>query len=169
MVVKNVPVDILKSNSYLDVPMFEFWAGVNKETGFIDYEPVTNTTFAIPVHAAALYGKQIVAAEAYTGEANYSESPWDLKLIGDRAFCTGINQMVLHSYVHQPFEKKPGITLGGNGQSFNRHNPWWEFSSQWFTYHARAQYMLQQGVPAADILYFTGDMYNQGDKHRRYL
>ena len=155
------PLDILKSNSYVDVPMYEFWAGFDQETKFIHYSPVEATAFEIPVQAGALYGKQVIPAEAYTGYANYSESPWDLKLFGDRAFCSGINQMVLHSYVHQPFEKKPGVTLGEFGQSFNRHNPWWDFSSQWFTYHARVQYILQQGVPVADILYFVGDRYYQ--------
>lgn len=153
------PLDILKSNSYVDVPMFEFWATPDKETGLINYKPVEKTAFPMPAHAGALYGKNIVPAEAYTGYANYSEYPWDLKLFGDNAFCSGINQMVLHSYVHQPFEKKPGITLGQFGQSFNRHNPWWDFASQWFTYHARVQYILQQGVTVADILCYAGDRF----------
>jgi hypothetical protein len=153
------PLDILKSNSYEDVPMFEFWAGPDAKTGFINYRPVTGSSWEIPAQAAALYNKQIIPAESYTGYANYSETPWDLKLYGDRAFCTGINQIVLHSYVHQPFEKKPGVTLGVFGQSFNKHNPWWEFASQWFTYLARAQYLLQKGTPVADILYFEGDRY----------
>jgi hypothetical protein len=155
------PLDILKSNKYVDVPMFEFWAGFDPKTKLVNYDPVKSTAFEIPVQAGALYGKQVIPAEAYTGYANYSESPWDLKLFGDRAFCSGINQMVLHSYVHQPFEKKPGVTLGVFGQSFNRHNPWWDFSSQWFTYHSRVQYVLQQGVPVADILYFVGDRFYQ--------
>ena len=153
------PLDILKSNSYLDIPMFEFWAGPDAKTGFVNYNPVRSSTWEIPVQAAALYNKQTVPAESYTGYANYSETPWDLKLYGDRAFCTGINQIVLHSYVHQPFEKKPGVTLGVFGQSFNRHNPWWSFASQWFTYLSRAQYLLQKGTPVADILYFEGDRY----------
>lgn len=153
------PLDILKSNSYVDVPMFEFWASPDPETKFAKYKPVTAPFIEMPAHAGALYGKNCVPAEAYTGYANYSETPWDLKLFGDNAFCSGINQMVLHSYVHQPFEKKPGITLGQFGQSFNRHNPWWDFASQWFTYHARVQNILQQGVAVADILYFTGDRF----------
>ncbi len=153
------PLDILKSNSYIDVPMFEFWATPDRETGLISYKPVDKTAFPMPAYAGALYGKNIVPAEAYTGYANYSEYPWDLKLFGDNAFCSGINQMVLHSYVHQPFEKKPGITLGQFGQSFNRHNPWWDFASQWFTYHARVQNILQQGVTVADILCYAGDRF----------
>lgn len=153
------PLDILKSNSYMDAPMYEFWAGPDRETGFVKYRPAIRSNPEIPAQAGAVYGKQVIPAEAYTGYANFSETPWDLKLYGDRAFCAGINQMVLHSYVHQPFEKQPGVTLGDFGQSFNRHNPWWDFASQWFTYLARAQYVLQQGTAVADILYFTGDSY----------
>ncbi|MFH0758166.1 MAG: glycosyl hydrolase [Bacteroidota bacterium] len=151
------PLDVLRSNSYMDVPMFEFWAGLESESGLIKYEPVERAGSDMPMHAAALYGKQVVPAEAYTGYANYSETPWDLKLFGDRAFCTGVNQMVLHSYVHQPGERKPGITLGQFGQTFNRHNPWWPYASQWFDYHRRIQYLLQKGTVKADLLCFVGD------------
>jgi hypothetical protein len=151
------PLDVLGTNRLVDVPMFEFWAGLEPETGLIIYEPVQRAVADLPMHAAALYGKEIVPAEAYTGYANYSETPWDLKLFGDRAFCSGVNQMVLHSYVLQPDERKPGTTLGGFGQTFNRHNPWWPYASQWFGYHARIQYLLQMGVKQADILCFTGD------------
>ncbi len=151
------PLDVLRSNRYIDVPMFEFWAGLESESGLIKYGPVQRADSDLPMQAATLYGKQVVPAEAYTGYANYSETPWDLKLFGDRAFCSGVNQMVLHSYVHQPGERKPGITLGTFGQSFNRHNPWWPYASQWFDYHRRIQYLLQEGTVKADLLCFVGD------------
>ncbi len=76
------PLDILKSNSYVDVPMFEFWATPDKETGLINYKPVEKTAFPMPAHAGALYGKNIVPAEAYTGYANYSEYPGILSYSG---------------------------------------------------------------------------------------
>ncbi len=156
------PLDVLKTNKYVDVPMFEFWAGVERESGLINYNPVKRAASDMPMQAANLYGQKVVPAEAYTGYANYSESPWDLKLYGDRAFCSGVNEMVLHSFVHQPDERIPGTTLGGFGQTFNRHNPWWKFASQWFTYHARVQYMLQQGVTSAGLLCYIGDrLYDQ--------
>lgn len=158
---KYPPLDVLKSNSQVDLPMYEFWSFYNKKDGFITYSPVKEAEFNIAAQAGNLYGKKVIGAEAYTNRLNYSETPWDLKLFGDLAFCSGVNQIVLHSYVHQPFDRKPGFTLGEFGQSFNRHNPWWDFSSQWFTYQARIQYILQQGVAAADILYFTGDKYYQ--------
>jgi hypothetical protein len=155
------PLDILRTNRYFDVPMFEFWAGLEP------YKPgkrsginLPMSQVDLPMHAASVYGKKLLAAEAYTGLANYSESPWDMKQYGERAFCSGINQMVLHSYVHQPDERKPGTTLGGFGQTFNRHNPWWNFSSHWFDYHARVQYLLQRGTRKADLLCLIGDRLN---------
>jgi hypothetical protein len=151
------PLDVLRTNRYIDVPMFEFWAGFDRESGLISYGPVRRAGSDLPMYAAALYGKQVVPAEAYTGYANYSETPWELKLFGDRAFCTGVNQMVLHSYVHQPGDRRPGITLGVFGQTFNRHNPWWPYASQWFDYHRRIQYLLQGGTMQADLLCFVGD------------
>jgi hypothetical protein len=156
------PLDILRSNRYADVPMYEFWARADDKTGFIDYTPGPSPTYPMPVNAATLYGKSIIPAEAYTGYAFFSETPWDLKLYGDRAFCSGINQMVLHSYVHQPSERKPGITLWEFGHSFNRHNPWWDFASQWVSYQSRVQSILQKGIPCADILYYTGDRFYPG-------
>jgi hypothetical protein len=156
------PLDVLRSNRYADVPMYEFWARADDKTGFIDYTPGPSPAYPMPVNAAALYGKNIIPAEAYTGYAFFSETPWDLKLYGDRAYCSGINQMVLHSYVHQPSERKPGITLWEFGHSFNRHNPWWDFASQWFMYQSRVQSILQRGTPCADILYYTGDRFYPG-------
>lgn len=151
------PLDNLRANSYMDMPMYEFWAPS------LTYTPVHQATVTMVAEAAALYGKNIVGSEAYTGYANYEESPWDLKLYGDNAFCSGINQMILASYVHQPDERKPGMTLGRFGQSFHRHIPWWEFSSQWFEYQARIQYVLQKGVRSADLLYFIGDKLYEPD------
>lgn len=150
------PLDILSSNSYIDVPMWEFWTNQDQD-GFVHYMPVENISFDKPMYASVVYDKPIVPSEAYTGFAHYSESPWDLKLYGDRAYCSGINRMVLHSYVHQPTDRKPGMTLGPFASHFNRHNNWWEHVSEWFTYQARVQYILQKGQVVSDILYFIGD------------
>ncbi len=154
------PLDILKSNQYADMPMFEFWTGANANTGFMEYKPQP-IYLDFPASAALFYQKKIVGAEAYTSMANYSESPWDLKPYGDRAYTTGINQLILHSYTHQPNEKLPGMTLGRYGSHFNRHIPWFNYLSSWNNYHARIQLMLQQGEMHADILHFVGDQLPQ--------
>ncbi len=154
------PVDVLRANNYMDMPMYEFWADKNNEN-MVEYVPNKKLMVNFPVYASNFYDKSIIGAEAYTGHAHYSESPADLKLFGDRAFCSGINQMILHSYVHQPSEKKPGLTLGQHGSHFNRYNPFWQYTKEWFGYQARIQYMLQKGKISADILYFLGDQLPQ--------
>jgi hypothetical protein len=149
------PVDVLKINRHADMPMFEFWWDIDKD-GLSYYKP-SYPFEVLPAAAATFYGKSIVGSEAYTGMASYSESPADIKLFGDKAFCSGINQMILHSYVHQPVEKKPGLTLGIFSSHFNRNNPYWEQTSSWLNYQARIQSVLQQGLIASSILYYVGD------------
>lgn len=154
------PLDVLKSNTYAQNPMLEYWARANDEK-IVRYQPVRSIERDLPVQAAAIYNERVVSAEAYTGFISYSEDPWDLKLYGDNAMCAGINRMVLHSYVHQPVEAKPGFTLGIFGHSFNRHNPWFKDSGEWFKYLARAQYILQETVPYGEVLQWIGDAPHQ--------
>lgn len=155
------PLDILKANSYADLPMFEFWAGHNPVTSYPEYTPSFQPEYNFPAFAAAMYNKPVMGAESYTAQAHYSESPWDLKCFGDRAYCSGINQFILHSYVHQPFDRKPGMTLLLWGSHFNRNNLYWEHLSDWLTYHARIQSVLQEGKQVARLLVYTGDQYPQ--------
>jgi hypothetical protein len=153
------PLEILRTNSYPDLPMFEFWASHNRNT-FTEYTP-SGPFESFPVFAASAYGKKVVGSEAYTGMAHYSEAPADLKHFGDRAFCSGINQMILHSYVQQPLDKQPGMTLGPYSAHFNRNNPYWNHTSGWLKYQSRVQYILQEGTIASNILYYIGDQLPQ--------
>ncbi len=154
------PIDVLRTNNYMDMPMYEFWADVD-EQNLVKYIPKADLIKNLPVFTSNFYNKPIIGTEAFTGFAHYSESPADLKLFGDRAFCSGINQMILHSYVHQPNEKKPGLSLGQHGSYFNRHYPSWNHSESWLEYLSRIQYILQKGNISADILYYLGDQYPQ--------
>ena len=153
------PLEIIRTNSYVDLPMFEFWAGHNSNT-FVEYTP-SKPFESFPVFAAAGYNIPVVGSEAYTGMAHYSESFQDLKSFGDRAFCSGINQMILHSYVHQPFDKRPGMTLGPFSAHFNRNNAYWQHASEWLNYQTRVQNILQKGTIASNILYYIGDQLPQ--------
>ena len=150
------PLDVLKTNKFIDLPMSEFWASPDNNN-FITYTPQPEQSLNISSSAAIGYNKPLMGAEAYTGIAHYSESPYDLKPFGDLAFCSGVNQMVLHSYVHQPTDKKPGMTLEDWASHFNRNNLYWPYISEWFNYQSRIQYVLQKGVTAPDVLYYLGD------------
>jgi hypothetical protein len=150
------PMDALKSNEYIDMPMTEFWAGANSNNLLV-YQPANKPVTTMPTSSALAFNKQIIGSEAYTGNAHYSEAPGDLKPYGDAAFCSGVNQIILHSYIHQPFDLKPGMTLGKFGGHYNRNNPVWEFNQDWLKYQARVQYILQKGEPVVDVLFYTGD------------
>ena len=162
---KYPPLDILKSNSHIDLPMLEFWATHNSDTRFQIYKPRAKPSETLSAFSSLAYNKPVIGSEAYTSRAYYSESPASLKRFGDEAFCAGINQMILHSYVHQPIEDKPGVTLQQFGAHFNRNNPWWNLASDWMTYQARAQYLLQKGEPVVDCIFFLGDQYPQDRKY----
>lgn len=153
------PLDVLKSNKYADMPMFEFWTTSNDSTKLKEYMPKSEIEFT--ASAALFYNKKIVGAEAYTSMAEYSELPVELKPFGDRAYCTGINQFILHSNAHQPTDTIAGLTLGVFGSHFNRLTPWFKYTKTWIDYHARVQQMLQKGQMQADILYYVGDQLPQ--------
>jgi len=132
-----------------DIPMGEFWSN---EQG-----PRADCKNAASV--AHVYGKKLVAAEAFTGCGKdlWRLTPYDFKKIGDEAFALGINQFVLHSYVHQPYDIAPGLTLDQFGNYFQRLNSWYKQADGWLNYIARSQYLLRQGDLVTDVCYFTGE------------
>lgn len=132
-----------------DIPMGEFWSN---EQG-----PRADCKNAASV--AHVYGKKLVAAESFTGAGKdlWRLAPGDLKKIGDEAFAMGVNQYVLHSYVHQPYDIAPGLTLDQFGNHFQRLNSWYKQADGWLNYIARSQYMLRQGQLVTDVCYFTGE------------
>lgn len=138
------PFDIAKGASTADVPMGEFWT---------HWEHMTNTISP----AARAAGKTIVGAEAFTGapiNSQYTEDPAFLKPTANKAFAAGINRLILHTWVHQPFDDKyqPGMSMGWWGTHFGRHQTWAEPGKAFFTYLSRTQALLQYGQQTADIL-----------------
>jgi len=108
--------------------------------------------------AAHIYGKRSVSAESYTSAGlAYQRYPAMLKKRGDWSFTEGINQVILHLYIHQPYEDKtPGINAWF-GTEFNRKNTWFDQAKNWIDYQRRCMFMLQRGLPVNDICYFIGE------------
>jgi len=128
-----------------DLPMAEFWtAGIG------------GITPDVPAAARAA-GKTVVGAEAFTGRpevSQFTEDPAFLKSSADQVFAQGINRMILHHWVHQPFDERyqPGMGMGWWGTHFGRNQTWFEPGKAFFTYMARCQAMLQYGEQPADYL-----------------
>ena len=108
--------------------------------------------------AAHIYGKPVTSAEAFTAASmSYMRHPAKLKKRGDWSITEGINQFVLHVYIHQPEDERiPGINAWFSTE-FNRHNTWFKQGKHWADYLRRCQHLQQQGRYAADVCYFIGE------------
>lgn len=137
--------------SVADLPMGEFWLRSpthDKPNDILD-----------AISGAHIYGKPVVQAEAFTElREAWDEYPGMLKTLQDRNYALGINRMVFHVFVHNPWlDRKPGMTLGGVGTFIQRDQTWWPAAAAWVDYTQRCQWLLQQGSPVADIAVFTGE------------
>ncbi|NOW45818.1 hypothetical protein FHW96_001976 [Novosphingobium sp. SG751A] len=147
--------DDMAMRRFADYPMAAMWAFPAKQGPAPSY--------VIDVRGAAsvghLYGQNIIAAESMTaGMAPWAFGPSDLKHIADQEFVLGVNRPVVHTSVHVPVEdRKPGLSLGGIGQFFNRNESWAELAKPWVDYLSRNAFMLQQGRNWADVAYFYGE------------
>lgn len=153
--------DGLTVKAIADIPTAEFWyRPFSTDPG----QPPLIADLAEATSVANLYGKPLVAAEAMTVAAGYdpwSFSPAMLKPVADEIFARGANRMLIHDSHHQPWtDRAPGLALGFFGQYFNRNDTWAEQAKVWTDYLAATSFLLQQGKPVADILYFYGEEEN---------
>lgn len=81
----------------------------------------------------------------------WKDSPETLKPICDRAFCTGVNRMILHAGACNPWNNvEPGMSFGVWGTQFTPGQTWWKAGGAraLFDYMTRCQSLLQRGFPA---------------------
>ncbi len=139
------PCDDMTLGAAADIPMCEFWSDT------------FDTRYSVREAAsvAHVYGRPVVAAEAFTSIDRWLLHPGAIKANGDWAFSEGVNKMVIHRYIHQPFaQARPGLSLGPHGLHYERTQTWWKYSRPWHEYLARCQSTLRN-IPVADILYLS--------------
>ncbi|MBZ4188140.1 glycosyl hydrolase [Niabella beijingensis] len=161
-------MDGLKNLGRSDLPMGEFWLAPKHE----DQENLTddksygvsrldfgqNKVTKMTASAAHIYGRKLASAEAFTSFRHWTDYPGSLKQALDRAFCEGINRVVIHtSTATRPKDGLPGYEYGA-GTHFNPNVTWWEFSAPFFSYIARSQHLLRAGHFVADLLFYNGDI-----------
>jgi hypothetical protein len=138
-------VDPLKAMGQSDIPMGEFW---NRQRHWVTKEAAS---------AANIYGKKIVASESLTSWQHWQHGPTDYKQLADVAFCEGLNQIVFHTFSHNPeIAGKPGFVYHA-GEHVNVNATWWEMGRPFMDYLSRCSYMLRQGNFVADALLYYGD------------
>jgi hypothetical protein len=150
-----VPIDAQRDLGWDDAPMSEFWAWswehrIGDENRFFVKQPAS---------AAHTYGRKYVFAEGFTTIGpNWQSRIWNnLKPSFDKALCEGMNMLVWHAFVCSPDSTGiPGQQYFA-GTHLNPKVTWWEMSAPFFSYIDRCQFLLQQGLPYADVLYYYGD------------
>lgn len=138
-------VDPLKALGNCGVPMGEFW---NRKKNWVTKEAAS---------AAHIYGKKLVASESLTGWQFWQEGPTDYKQLFDIAFCTGLNQVVIHNFAHNlEIAGRPGFSYHA-GTNINVNTTWWEMAKPFMDYQSRCSYMLRQGNFVGDLCCYYGD------------
>ncbi len=149
------PIDALETFRHSAVPQTEFWAmSKTHRVKFADRYFVKEAA-----SAAHIYGRPIVADEGETSMGNHwTESiGMNLKPTFDMALTEGMNRLVWHQFASSPKE------LGLPGQEYfagtylNTKVTWWQEAGAFTAYLDRGQFMMQQGKPVADVLYYYGD------------
>ncbi len=138
-------VDALKALGSADIPMGEFW---NHERFWVVKEAAS---------AAHIYGRRIVDAETLTGWRSWQDGPAEYKRRFDIALCAGLNHPTFHTFTHNPpAAGRPGFVYHA-GEHFNVNTTWWDQAGPLIEYMARCDYLLQQGLFAADVAFYYGD------------
>ena len=155
----NGPAEPLKALGALDIPRGEFWVNHSrwyKDDNGIDSIDILRVVKEVSA-ASHIYGLGIVEEESFTSFRHWQEGPADIKPFGDRAFCEGMNKVVLHGFSHNPQGTGfPGYVYHA-GTHFNDKRVWWPMIRPFFDYLARNSFIFQETKFVADVLWYYGD------------
>jgi len=135
----------LRACGAVDIPRGEFWNGQR----FWVVKEVAS--------AAHIYGRQIVDSESFTGWRHWQDGPLEYKRLADTAFCAGLNRMTFHTFAHTPPRGGVPGYMYHAGEHFNVNSTWWPKAAPMLSYFSRCCYLLQQGLPVADVCFYYGD------------
>lgn len=148
------PMDALRNFRASAFPQTEFWAAstyhrIHDEDRFFVKEASS---------AAHIYGKRYVAAESFSRMGD----PWDvppatnLKPTFDRALTEGLNRIYWHQFTSSPVSAgRPGLEYFADTH-LDPNVTWWNQAAPVTMAMNRAQFLLQQGEPVVDVLYYYG-------------
>ena len=149
------PIDALETLGVSTFPQTEFWARSATHRTRDDERFFVKEAAS----AAHTYGKTLVAAEGMTSIGpQWEESVWDnLKPTFDQAATEGLNRLVWHTFTSSPKEAGvPGQEYFA-GTHLNPNVTWWNQAGPFLAYINRVSFLLQQGRPVSDVVYYYGD------------
>lgn len=150
-----VPTEDLKALGAVDIMRGEFW---NRPPKWKDRNGNNLIQVVKNIGSAAhVYGRKIVEMEAFTSHnGHWEETPSQLKILADRAYCEGMTRVVYHTMPHSPPEAGlPGWSYQA-GTHIHPKMTWWPMSRAFHSYLARCSALLMQGKYVADVAYYKG-------------
>ncbi|MBK8975235.1 MAG: hypothetical protein IPM29_04875 [Planctomycetes bacterium] len=140
------PVDALGALGAVSLMRGEFWA---KQRSMFNVKQIAC--------AAHTYGRTIVDAESFTSWRHWRDLPYYLKLVADQAFVDGLNHVTFHTATHGAAERGlPGYAYHA-GTHIGPNLVWWSMAGPFIDYLSRCSFLLQEGLPVADVCFYEGD------------
>ncbi|MDR2437909.1 MAG: hypothetical protein LBE12_00880 [Planctomycetaceae bacterium] len=142
--------DMLSFFGENDFAQGEFWVN---ETNY-----GTRSNMRYVSMASHIYGQKEVAVEAFTHMVrHWTMYPARLKPAADVNFIDGANKFIWHTFTASPPELgKPGYEYFA-GTHINTNVTWWNYVTPFMNYLGRCQYLLRQGLFAADACVYVSD------------
>jgi hypothetical protein len=148
------PIDALETFRSSAFPQTEFWTAspnhrVSEQDRFFVKEAAS---------AADIYGKRYAAAESFTrlGQSWNVSPGLNIKPTLDYALTEGLNRIFWHEFTSSPSKYgMPGDEYGADTH-LNPNVTWWDQAGPMLLAMNRAQFLLQQGEPVEDLLYYYG-------------
>lgn len=149
------PVDSLETFRRSAFPQTEFWTA-SPEHRTADWQRFFVKEGSSAAH---IYGKHFVAAESFSRMG----PPWavspglNIKPTFDHALTEGLNLVFWHEFTSSPVSfGKPGIEYFADTH-INPNATWWNQAGQILSSMNRSLFLMQQGQPVEDLLYYYGD------------
>ncbi len=149
------PVDSLETFRRSAFPQTEFWTA-SPEHRIEDWQRFFVKEASSAAH---IYGKHFVAAESFSRMG----PPWavspglNVKPTFDHALTEGLNLVFWHEFTSSPVSfGKPGIEYFADTH-INPNATWWDQAGQIVSSINRSLFLMQQGQPVEDLLYYYGD------------
>jgi len=148
------PTDVLESAGLCDLPMMEITPGEKDAVPWFDTRIGPKKYISSGAH---LYGRNVVAVEAYTyiHWELYRATLEELKIASDGFFRAGANKFFNHGYSYSPERDIAPSRSIPFAARISHPNVWWEYYPLLADYVARCSYLLRQGRFAPDVAVYS--------------
>ncbi len=139
--------DHIDSNGAVDIPEMEVYKS----------KPVADRGLGSMRSAGHLYGRNILAAEAYTWQTpHFRGTLKELREASDELFSIGVNRINHHGWTYSPDGAGWPGWLFYASMNFNHRNSWFPLARGLTDYVARLSMVLRSGRPVVDIAFYGG-------------